>query len=211
MKIGIIGSGKIGGSLGLIWAGVGHQVMFSGSRDPRRLEALVEKAGAHARYGTTEEACRFADAVLLALPWPEVEAVLSSLKATLVAKVLIDATNPLTEDFVDLAMGFSDSGGELIARRLPGTPVVKAFNSVGANILQSDSRTFGAQVPTLFFCGDDAAAKQVAAQLILDSGFDPVDVGGIRSARFLEPLEQLWVEILKSGIQQEFIISLLRR
>ena len=70
---------------------------------------------------------------------------------------------------------------------------------------------FGDQVPSLFFCGNDPAAKQVVATLISDAGFDPVDVGGIRSSRFLEPLEQLWVEILKSGIQQEFIFSLLRR
>jgi predicted dinucleotide-binding enzyme len=65
--------------------------------------------------------------------------------------------------------------------------------------------------PTLFFCGDDAGAKQTVAGLIAASGFEPFDVGALSTARFLEPLEQLWVEILKSGIQQEFILSLLRR
>jgi predicted dinucleotide-binding enzyme len=211
MRIGIIGSGNIGGSLGLIWAKAGHQVMFSGSRHQRKLDALVEKAGANGSSGSPEEACQFGDVILLAVPWPEVDRLLESLEQNLHAKILIDATNPLTPDFTDLAIGFSDSGGELIARKLPGTHVVKAYNSVGANIIQSESKLFGGIVPTLFFCGNDVHAKQLAAKLISDSGFDPVDVGGIRSSRFLEPLEQLWVEIIKSGLKQEFVISLLRR
>ncbi|MFQ6538610.1 MULTISPECIES: NADPH-dependent F420 reductase [Aphanothece] len=211
MNIAIVGSGNIGGALGLHWAKAGHQVMFSGSRNPQKLDALVQKAGAKGSAGSAAEACQFADVVLLAVPWPEVERVLAELEQTLHGKILIDATNPLTTDFIDLAIGFSDSGGEVIARRLPEAHVVKAFNSVGANIIQAESKMFGGIVPTLFYCGNDVAAKQVVAGLIADSGFDPVDVGPIRSSRFLEPLEQLWVEVIKSGIQEEFIISLLRR
>lgn len=211
MKIGIIGSGNIGGALGRIWAQAGHQVMFSGSRDPAKLSSLADQAGDNGSIGTPEDAARFGDVILLAVPWPQVDEVLESIAALLRGKILVDATNPLTPDFTELAIGFTDSGGESIARRLPEVHVVKAYNSVGANIIQSPSRMFGDTRPTLFFCGDHAEAKQVVARLITDTGFEPFDVGGIRTARFLEPLEQLWVEIIKSGIQQEFILSLLRR
>ena len=212
MKIGILGSGNIGGALGRTWAAAGHTVMFSGSRDQAKLAALAQQAGHGASWGTLEEAAAFGEVVLLALLWPQVVEALPQLAPVLEGKILIDASNPLTPDFVHLAIGHSDSGGETVARQLPGVRVVKAYNSVGANIIGSASKQFGnVTAPTLFFCGDDAGAKQTVAGLIAASGFEPFDVGALSTARFLEPLEQLWVEILKSGIQQEFILSLLRR
>lgn len=211
MKIGILGAGNIGGGLARAWAAAGHQLMVSGSRDPAKLAAVAAKAGHGTQTGSLEEAAAFGEVVVLALLWPQVPAALTTLAPLLQGKVLIDASNPLTPDFVQLAIGHTDSGGETVARMLPGVRVVKAYNSVGANIIGSADKRFGGVAPTLFFCGDDPAAKQLVAALISDSGFEPVDVGGITTSRFLEPLEQLWVEILKSGIQQEFILSLLRR
>jgi len=211
MKIGILGAGNIGGGLARAWAAAGHQLMVSGSRDPAKLAAVAAKAGHGTQTGSLEEAAAFGEVVVLALLWPQVPAALTALAPLLQGKVLIDASNPLTPDFVQLAIGHTDSGGETVARMLPGVRVVKAYNSVGANIIGSADKRFGGVAPTLFFCGDDPAAKQLVAALISDSGFEPVDVGGITTSRFLEPLEQLWVEILKSGIQQEFILSLLRR
>ena len=211
MKIGILGAGNIGGGLARAWAAAGHQVMVSGSRDPAKLEAVAAQAGHGAVTGSLEHAAAFGEVVLLALLWPQVPETLAALAPVLQGKVLIDASNPLTPDFVHLAIGHTDSGGETVARMLPGVRVVKAYNSVGANIIGSADKRFGGVAPTLFFCGEDAEAKQVVAGLIADSGFEPFDVGGIATSRFLEPLEQLWVEILKSGIQQEFILSLLRR
>jgi len=211
MKIGILGAGNIGGGLARAWAAAGHQVMVSGSRDPAKLDAVACAAGHGALTGSLEQAATFGEVVLLALLWPQVPETLAALAPLLQGKVLIDASNPLTPDFVHLAIGHNDSGGETVARMLPGVKVVKAYNSVGANIIGSADKRFGGVAPTLFFCGDDAAAKQVVAGLIADSGFEPFDVGGISTSRFLEPLEQLWVEILKSGIQQEFILSLLQR
>lgn len=212
MNIGILGSGNIGGGLGRLWAAAGHTVMFSGSRDQAKLEALALQAGHGARWGSLEEAAAFGEVVLLALLWPQVQELLPRLAPLLVGRILIDASNPLTPDFVHLAIGHSDSGGETVARQLPGVQLVKAYNSVGANIVASPNKQFGPVVaPTLFFCGDDAGAKAVVAGLIRESGFEPFDVGALSTARFLEPLEQLWVEILKSGIQQEFVLSLLRR
>ena len=211
MKIGILGAGNIGGGLARAWAAAGHQVMVSGSRDPAKLEAVADQAGHGALTGSLEQAAAFGEVVVLALLWPQVPETLAALAPVLQGKVLIDASNPLTPDFVHLAIGHTDSGGETVARMLPGVRVVKAYNSVGANIIGSADTRFGGVAPTLFFCGEDAEAKQVVAGLIADSGFEPFDVGGIATSRFLEPLEQLWVEILKSGIQQEFILSLLRR
>lgn len=211
-KIGILGSGNIGGALGKTWADAGHAVMFSGSRDQAKLEALAQEAGQRASWGTLEEAAAFGEVLLLALLWPQVLDALPRLAPLLERKVLIDASNPLTPDFAHLGIGHIDSGGETVARQLPGVRVVKAYNSVGANIIASNSKQFGAVLaPTMFFCGDDADAKQIVAGLIATSGFEPYDVGALSTARFLEPLEQLWVEIIKSGLQQEFILSLLRR
>jgi hypothetical protein len=211
MKIGILGAGNIGGGLARAWAAAGHQVMVSGSRDPAKLAAVAAEAGHGAVTGSLEQAAAFGEVVLLALLWPQVPETLAALAPVLQGKVLIDASNPLTPDFVHLAIGHTDSGGETVARMLPGVRVVKAYNSVGANIVGSADKRFGGVAPTLFFCGEDAEAKRIVAGLIADSGFEPFDVGGIATSRFLEPLEQLWVEILKSGIQQEFILSLLRR
>ena len=211
MKIGILGSGKVGGALGALWAAAGHGVMFSGSRDQAKQQSLVQQVGHGATWGSLEQAAAFGDVVLLSLRWPQVVEALPHLAPVLAGKVLIDATNPLTPDLVHLAIGHTDSGGETVARALPGVNVVKAYNSVGANITGSASRQFGAVTPTLFFCGDDPQAKECVAGLIAESGFEPFDVGPLSSARFLEPLEQLWVAIAKSGIQQEFILSLLRR
>lgn len=210
MKIGIIGSGRIGGALGKIWAAGGHQIMFSGSRDEQKLQALATKAGANASTGSPAQAAQFGDVVLLAVPWHQVDNAIASVKS-LEGKILIDATNPLNPESTILEIGWSNSGGEEVARRAKGAKVVKAYNTVGANILESESRKFGDVTPVLFFCGDDAQSKSIVARLISDSGFEPFDVGGIQTSRFLEPMEQLWVEIAKSGIGQEYVFSLLRR
>jgi hypothetical protein len=210
MKIGIIGSGRIGGALGKIWAAGGHQIMFSGSRDEQKLQALAQSAGVNASTGSPAQAAQFGDVVLLAVPWHQVDNALAKLNeviasvGSLEGKILIDATNPLNPESTILEIGWSNSGGEEVARRAKGAKVVKAYNTVGANILESESRKFGDVTPVLFFCGDDAQSKSVVAMLIADSGFEPLDVGGIQTSRFLEPMEQLWVEIAKSGIGQEF-------
>lgn len=210
MKIGIIGSGRIGGALGKIWAASGHQIMFSGSRDEQKLQVIAQSAGANAASGSPKQAAEFGDVVLLAVPWHQVDNAIASI-GSLEGKILIDATNPLNPESTILEIGWSNSGGEEVARRAKGAKVVKAYNTVGANILESESRKFGDVTPLLFFCGDDAHSKSVVASLIADSGFEPFDVGGIQTSRFLEPMEQLWVEIAKSGIKQEYVFSLLRR
>lgn len=210
MNIGIIGSGNVGGSLGKIWAKGGHKVMFSGSRDPQKLQELAKSTGHNARIGSVAEAAQFGEVVLLAVPWAGVEDALASV-GTIEGKILIDCTNPLKPDLSGLVVGWTNSGGEEVAKRAKGARVVKAFNIVGANIFQSESRLFGSQRIVLFYCGDDDAAKAVVASLIEDSGFEPIDVGPLSSARYLEPMEQLYEQIIKSGVAKEFAFTLARR
>ncbi|MDM9584036.1 NAD(P)-binding domain-containing protein [Nostoc sp. GT001] len=210
MNIGIIGSGNIGGSLGNIWAKKGHKVMFSGSRDRQKLQEVAKSAGENASIGSVAEAAQFGEVILLAVPWLAVEDALAC-TGTIEGKILIDSTNPIESNCSGLLVGWTNSGGEEVAKHVKGARVVKAFNIVAASIFQSESRLFGSERAVLFYCGDDKVAKIVVASLIEDVGFEPMDVGPLSSARFLEPMEQLYEQIVKSGITKEFAFTLARR
>ncbi|MDZ7991675.1 MAG: NADPH-dependent F420 reductase [Nostoc sp. EfeVER01] len=210
MNIGIIGSGNIGGSLGNIWAKKGHKVMFSGSRDRQKLQEVAKSAGENASIGSVAEAAQFGEVILLAVPWLAVEDALAC-TGTIEGKILIDSTNPIESNCSGLLVGWTNSGGEEVAKHVKGARVVKAFNIVAASIFQSESRLFGSERAVLFYCGDDKVAKIVVASLIEDVGFEPMDVGPLSSARFLEPMEQLYEQIVKSGVTKEFAFTLARR
>jgi predicted dinucleotide-binding enzyme len=208
MNIGIIGSGNVGGTLGTRWAQAGHQVTFA-SRKPesKEMQELLANAGPNARAGTISDAAQ-ADCLLLATPWPNTEEALRS-AGDLSGKILIDATNPLLNlDALDL--GTTTSGGEKVAQWAGGARVVKAFNTVGNNIMANP--TFDGRRPVLFYCGDDKAAKQTVGPLIAELGFDAVDAGPLSMARTLEPFALLWISLaLKEGLGREFAFQLLRR
>src|SRR3954462_15428649 len=156
MKIGILGSGNVGGTLGTRWAQAGHTVVF-GTRRPESEEIRTLLEGAPgSRAASGDEAMESSEVVLLATPWPVTEEILTS-AGSLAGKVLIDATNPLLPDLSGLAVGTSNSGGELVANWAPGARVVKAFNTIGYNIMAEPK--FGETGALLFYCGDDAAAK----------------------------------------------------
>ena len=163
MNIGIIGSGNVGGALRARWAAGGHQVVFA-SRKPESAEmkALVATAGPNARAGTAEEAVAASDVVLLATPWPATQAVVAGL-GPLDGKILIDATNPILPRLAGLEFANTTSGAEQIAGWAPGARVVKAFNTVGFNVMENPD--FGGRAATLFYSGEDKEAKQVVRQL----------------------------------------------
>lgn len=192
MKIGIIGSGKMGAGLGRLWAKHGHHVMFSGSRNPERLKDLVAAIGSHARSGTPSEAVRFADVLLLAVPWSGVEDALAA-AGPLQGKILLSCVNPLGPS--GLEIGLTTSAAEEIAKRVPGATVVEAFNTIFASLLQSRAHLYGADAPTVFYCGDDRDARNQTAELIADTGFEPVDAGPLKNARYIEPLAVLMIEL----------------
>ena len=156
------------------------------------------------------EAAKFGDAVLLAVPWsgvPDTVAAAESLKG----KLLIDCTNPLTPDFMDLVVGHTTSGAEEVAKLAPGAKVVKAFNTIFAQIVHS-TPPFGAEKPSVFYCGDDEEAKNTVANLIDDIGFEPVDAGPLKNARYVEPLAELMIQMayaLGAGPMQA--VKLMRR
>ncbi len=212
MRLAIIGSGNVGGALGRLWAGNGHEVTF-GSRDPsgEGVQAAVSAAGSRARAATVAEAAQGAEVVVLATPW---DATQGSVKAAgdLSGKVVLDATNPLqmTESGLELAVGFTTSAGEQVAGWAPGARVVKAFNSTGSgNYAQAN---FGGQAASMAICGDDEEAKATVAGLAEELGFDVLDAGPLRCARLLEPLAMLWITLAYSqGEGPEIAWKLLRR
>jgi predicted dinucleotide-binding enzyme len=210
MKIGIIGSGNVGSALGKIWASNGNEIMFS-SRHPVKLKGLAESIGKNACYGLPAEAAKYGEIVVLSVPWAQALDALKS-AGSLKGKVLIDCTNPLKPDMSGLAVGHTTSAAEEVAKAAPGARVVKAFNTTFAAVMHSPSRTFGSQKATGFYCGDDSSAKATVSGLIKETGLDPLDVGPLMCARYLEPLAMLAMQIaFVQGLGTEMALGLLRR
>ena len=199
MIVGILGSGLMGAKLGTIWARAGHEVVFSYARSRKKLEDLAREAKGKASAGSPREATENADAVLLAVHWSRVDDVLR--QATNVSgKVIVTCTLPMNADNTALVIAHSSSGAEELAKRAPAARVVSAFNTVPSEVLFGvfEARRRAAR-PSLVFCGDHTPSKHIAAQLIHDAGFDPVDVGDLRIARYTEPFALLVAELAYEG------------
>jgi hypothetical protein len=199
MRVGILGSGLMGGKLGTIFARAGHEVVFSYARSRKKLDRLARDAGKTAHAGTPAEATGQADALLLAVHWLRFDDVLHQ-AGDLAGKVVLTCSLPMNEDDSDLVVGRTSSGAEQLARRLPRARVVSAFNTVPSEVL------FGVYAarrrksrPSLAYCGDDARSKNIAAQLISDVGFMPVDAGPLRVARYTEPFALLIAQLAYEG------------
>jgi predicted dinucleotide-binding enzyme len=199
MRIGILGSGLMGGKFGTIFARSGHEVVFSYSRDKKKLERLACDAGGSARAGTPAEAAKDADALFLAVHWSRMEDVLKK-AGDLSRKVIVTCSLPMNANDTGLVVAHRSSGAEKLAKKVPKARIVSAFNTVPSEVLFSvfESRSRGAH-PSLVYCGDDAKAKDVAAQLIRDVGFEPVDAGPLRIARYTEPFALLIGQLAYEG------------
>ena len=210
MKIGIIGSGNVGGVLGKRWARLGHQVVFSTRRpDSEDITQLVLEAGPTACSATAAETVAASDILLLATPWPATQEIVSGL-GSLDGKILIDATNPLLPRLAGLEFANTTSGAEQVAGWAKGATVVKAFNTIGNNIMEKAE--FAGGVPVLFYCGDDKAAKAQVHQRAAELGFDANDAGPLTQARLLEPFALLWISLaMVQGYGREMAFQLLRR
>src|SRR5207247_1036122 len=199
MRIGILGSGLMGGKLGTIFARAGHEVVFSYARSEEKLKRLAREAKGKARHGTPREAAQEAGTVLLAVHWSRMDDVLRQ-AGDLSGKVVVTCSLPMNDDDTELVVAHTSSGAEELARKVPKARVVAAFNTVPSEVL------FGvyeakrkATRPSLVYCGDDESGKAVAAELIRDVGFDPLDVGPLRIARYTEPLALLVAELAYEG------------
>jgi len=216
MEIAIIGAGNVGGALGRRWAAAGHQVRF-GVRDLQspKVKELLVASGRHAVAALPADAVRGAEVVVLATPWAATEEALRG-AGDLSGRVLIDCTNPLRFTpgvGLELAIGYSDSGGEQVARWATGARVVKAFNTYGWENFADTTYPNAADLrPVMFLAGDDAAAKAAAGALAEAVGFEPFDAGALRVARELEPLAMMWIRLALSGARDpNFVWAVLRR
>src|SRR6266700_4805593 len=195
IRIGILGSGLMGGKLGTIWARAGHGVVFSYARSDQKLKKLAREAQGNAQAGTPGEAAREADALLLAVHWSRVDDVLKQ-AGDVSGKVIVSCSLPMNADDTDLVIAHISSGAEELAKKIPKARVVSAFGTVPSEVLFGvfEARRKAGR-PSLVYCGDDSRSKKIAARLIRDVGFDPVDAGPLRIARYTEPFTMLVAQL----------------
>jgi 8-hydroxy-5-deazaflavin:NADPH oxidoreductase len=192
MRVAVVGTGNMATGLGRQLAAGGHEVIV-GSRDPERAKAKAEESGA-AGHGSYAEAVEKADAFLLAVNWWDIEGVFPQL-GDVEGKILIDCTNPYTDNTYSTPADLGGrSAAEVIQERLPGTRVVKAWNYVYAQIVNS-SPDFGGRAASVLLASDDVEAKHAVAQLARDAGYDPWDAGPLWSAFNVEKVAAVMVTI----------------
>ena len=201
MRVGILGSGLMGGKLGTIFARAGHDVVFSYARSEQKLKTLARKAKGNARHGTPREAALNADALLLAVHWSRVDDVLKQ-AGDLSGKVIVSCSLPMNAEDTKLVIAHTSSGAEALAKKVRKADVVSAFSSVPSEVLFDvfdAKRRTRRRRPSLVYCGDDQDAKDVAAILIRDVGFEPVNAGPLRIARYLEPFSLAMAQLAYEG------------
>jgi hypothetical protein len=197
MQIGIIGAGNIGRTAAELFAEAGHEVALSNSRGPESLSEVVAELGPQAQAVTPAGAADWGDVVLLAVPFRHLEGLPGADRFG--DAVVIDATNPYTEDFEIMEIG-DDTSSELVADQLPGVRLVKAFNTMYWETLRDEARP---EAPleerlALFLAGDDQTAKSTVSGLIEDAGFAAVDTGSLREGgRYQQPGSAIYNEPLK--------------
>ena len=184
MKIGIIGSGNMGRSVGILWAERGHEVFF-GSRDAEKAQAIAKLAGYGAKGGTNNQAAAFADVIFYGVR--ELPSKVFSSTEVLTNKVLIDCNNsPIPEEFAFEPI--AESIAEKFAADVPNAHVVKAFNTFPQEVFELNPDLLEQYQVSCFVCSDNEQAKQTILALVAEIGFNPVDCGELRRARMVEGL-----------------------
>ena len=188
MNITIIGSGNMGSAFARQLTAAGHKVRVTGRNAAKASELASQFPGAEAV--AQQAAAKDADAIIVATPY---ESAVESLRALgdLNGKVVIDITNPLTPDYMALTIGHDTSAAEEIAKALPGAQVVKGFNTLFAQVLAAGADFGAGRKATVFVASDSERAKQTAKSLAESMGFETMDAGGLKNARYLEPLAGL--------------------
>jgi 8-hydroxy-5-deazaflavin:NADPH oxidoreductase len=186
----IVGTGNVGCALAKRFARTSHHVLL-GSRNQETGELAAAPLGV--RGGETTSFVAEADVIFLAVPFVNLAETLSGL-GNIDGKIIVDCTNPLTSDYMQLTIGHSDSAGETCQRLAPRSKVVKAFNAIFAEVV-SANLSYGGIAPQVFLAGDDAESKQLVAGLVREIGYDAVDTGGMECARYLEPLAELIIQL----------------
>ena len=201
LKIGIIGSGRLGSTLGELWLKAGHEVMFS-SLDLEHDKALAARLGGKARAGTSKEAAAFGEVLLIAVPYAALPQVGRDLGDVVKGKAIIDASNPIVARDGEIATRAREKGAGLAsAEMLPGARLVRAFNAIGYSRLPVIAQRQGERIG-MPMAGDDANAIAVAARLVRDVGFEPVVVGPLAMGKYLIPGTPLAGEQTPEKIRQ---------
>jgi predicted dinucleotide-binding enzyme len=210
MRIGILGAGNVGGTLGRGWATKGHEVFFGVPRpEEGKTLDLIRGIGKKARAGTVRDAAAFAEVVVLATPFQATEEAIKE-AGDITSKVVIDCTNPLTTDFSRLTIGHTTSGLEQVIRWAKGAKVFKAFNQTGFNNMANP--ILEGRRAVMFVCGDDEASKPTVLRLVNDIGFEALDAGDSTAARLLEPFGMLWIHLSNAkGMERDWAFGVLRR
>lgn len=189
MKIGIFGFGAVGQQLALLLHSAGHSIMVGLAEGSASTHSIPY------RHDSFAETAAASEAVVLAIPYTACAEVLPPLAELLAGKIIIDNTNPLNPDWSPLLLGQENSASETIQRLLPRSYVVKAFNTIFADVMQADRQQRDGQRITAFVCSDHAEAKTAVLGLAADAGFAPLDVGPLRCARQLESLAHLNIQL----------------
>jgi predicted dinucleotide-binding enzyme len=186
IKIGVIGAGRIGGTLARLWAEAGYKVMIS-ARTLEEVQKLAVQIGHGVTAGTTQQAAAFGDVVLISVPYGALPQVGKDNAAQLKGKIVLDTCNPYIGRDGEMARAALEKGtGVVNPTYLPGTKLVRAFNQVSAAALASEAHRSGEKIGVPL-AGDDKAALDTAKQLVIDAGFDPVVVGGLSTAKRFDP------------------------
>jgi predicted dinucleotide-binding enzyme len=210
MKIAVIGSGNVGGTLGKGWAKKGHDVTFGvRNTSDAKVKQLLAASDGKARAAPVKDAATGAEVIALTVPWDAAQDAVKN-AGNLRDKIVLDCTNPLKPDLSGLTHGYDTSGAEQIAKWAAGARVVKILNTTGFGNMANPVYPEGPSM--MLYCGDDAAAKSTAAQLATDLGFAAYDAGPLSEARLLEPLALIWIKL---AVQQKmglnFAFRLVRR
>jgi predicted dinucleotide-binding enzyme len=185
MKIGIIGSGNIGSTVGTLWVKAGHQVLFS-SRHPEELKSLVDGLGPRARAGTVREALGFGDAVFIGVPYGAYPQIAKDYGKEFVGKIVLDAGNAVLARDGEIGKEAREKGVALTsARLLAGARIVRAFNIMSFRKVASNANRPEGRI-AMPMAGDDQEALKVASSLVRDAGFDPVVVGSLQRSKLFE-------------------------
>jgi predicted dinucleotide-binding enzyme len=195
MKIGVIGSGNIGGTIGELLAKAGHQVLFS-SRNPDELKDLVARVGPKSKAGTVKEAIAFGDVIFIGVPYSAMPQISKDYAKDLSGKIILDAGNPSARRDGPMADDALKKGaGVATAEYLPGAKIVRVFNSINFKVFQSEAHRAGDKL-AVPVAGDDQQAVAVATQLVRDAGFEPVVAGGLEKGKLFDSGSPLFLKTL---------------
>ena len=195
LKIGIIGAGRIGGTLATLWAKAGHEVLVS-SRHPEQLQELARSIGPKARVGKPRDAALFGDVVLVSVPYGALPQIGRDLAKELAGKIVLDTGNPYPERDGEMALEARRKGtGVASAEFLPGVRLVRAFNAINYKSLKSEAHRAGKPI-AIPIAADDAEALRVASRLVRVAGFEPVVVGSLAKARLFDVGTPVYTQLL---------------